>query len=71
MKSLREILNLKHIKYKEIIMTVLTKENTFELKLGNKPKDLLMMTPKMFLVWGHFLLFANERDLPIVITNIF
>jgi hypothetical protein len=44
--------------------------NTFNLKHGIEPKDLQRMSPKLFIVWGYFTLFATERDLPIEVTNI-
>lgn len=44
--------------------------NTFDIKKGNCASDLQMLTPKMVIVLGHFLVFAKGRNLPIVITNV-
>ena len=46
------------------------KNKSFEIKEGNDAKDMQYMTWKMFIVWGHFVNFAETKKLPVVITNI-
>jgi len=43
---------------------------TFEIKEGNEAIDMQILTPKMFLVWSHFFMFAEAHNLPVNITNI-
>lgn len=45
-------------------------DKTFNIKSGNEASDMMFLAPKMFIVWGYFLMFANNRDLPVNITNI-
>lgn len=42
----------------------------FNIKEGNEANDMMFLAPKMFIVWGYFLMFANSRNLPVNITNI-
>lgn len=44
--------------------------NTFDIKEGNNAEDLQMLTPKMMIVLGHFMVFAKSNNLPVTITNI-
>lgn len=43
---------------------------SFTIKEPNKAEDLTMLTGKMLVVWGFFVMFAEKHDLPVKITNI-
>lgn len=45
------------------------KAKTFELKDGIEAGDMLFLSPKLYVVWGYLLMFANSRGLPVVVTN--
>jgi len=52
-------------------MTKERKKIVFNVKPDdNVAKDLQYMTPKLFMVWSHFLMFADQRALPVTVTNI-
>lgn len=46
------------------------KGETFTIKSENDSEDLQIMTAKMFIVFGHFLMFSEQNKLPVKVTNI-
>lgn len=39
-------------------------------KEGIDPTDMHGLDPKLLIIWGHFLMFANRNNLPVEVTNI-
>lgn len=44
--------------------------NTFKFKDGIEPGDVQVMSPKLIVAFGWFTYFAEQRGLPVVVTNI-
>ena len=42
----------------------------FKLKDGIEPGDMTVMSPKLLIAFGWFVHFAEQRELPVVVTNI-
>lgn len=42
----------------------------FNIKEDNNIEEFMDLSPLMFIVFGHFLLFAQQRNLPVTVTNI-
>lgn len=44
-------------------------DKKFTLKNGVEMEDMTMISPKLLIVLGHFLLYAEKYDLPVVVTS--